>query len=624
MSRVLLLCVGIASVLAPAVVSSNTWNVDQAASCSDSTCAPCCTIQAAIERSSDGDTISVAPGTYTESLDLRDMLSVGDITLEAGAGPGTVLVSPTAGSGIYAGGSVGLVLIDGIDFTSPDESCVWLAHNGGAVLYDVTANGCGYTAVMLDNTGNITLRRCTANTSARHGIQIDGASGVYMEDCTTNTNAMDGVLIINLDTMAELVNPTAVGNGEQGLDFDIDGYLIVRNATVTDNAGRGIWAWVTAGAYIENSDIQGSGEVGVDIEWNGVDPVDLVSLTGSTVSGNGLATGDSGVRLREVVGPVTVTDCVLDGNGFDGLSVESSVVGDVEISGGRANGNADDGYDLRMVGDLTVTGASASNNAEYGFTVDSPGRVVFDSCSANANLTGSGINIFWHDPDLLDEVVVVDCTANGNGVVAPGSGIFVSHVGGPVSVLRSQTNGNSGPGVRIDAAAGSVLVRGAESSLGLADGLEIDADVGPVTVLDTTAVDNVGAGLVVRRETVDVENVLVRRNVLGGNGSTGAVLSNLAGAGPFRASCNDIQDNDGGMYLDAPVTVDARWVWWGNSSGPSGQGPGSGDSIHAEPGGSILHSPWLPLPLSSSDGPCEFFGSAFESGLVGEWDVVVP
>ena len=177
--------------------------------------------------------VSVAPGTYPENIDLRDMLSVGHITLEAASGPGTVLVSPVAGHTLRHGGSYSnTVWIDGISFASAaGSSCVYLDHWGGAVLYDVDASNCGYTGILLDNTGNITMRRCTANSNARHGIQIDGASGVYMEDCTTNSNNMDGVLIINLDTMAELVNPTAVGNLEQGLDFDIDGDLIISGRT---------------------------------------------------------------------------------------------------------------------------------------------------------------------------------------------------------------------------------------------------------------------------------------------------------------------------------------------------------------------------------------------------------
>ena len=56
------------------------------------------------------------------------------------------------------------------------------------------------------------------------------------------------------------------------------------------------------------------------------------------------------VKLRDVEGPVVVTNCTFDNNGADGFLVEDSVIGDLEIYGGQANGNGDDGYDLRRSG----------------------------------------------------------------------------------------------------------------------------------------------------------------------------------------------------------------------------------------------------------------------------------
>ena len=614
---------GVLIVVVPAVSWATTWNVAQTG-CDDSSCAPCCTIQAAVEKSSGGDVISVAPGTYPENVDFRDMLSVGDITLEAAAGPGTVLVSPAAGHTLRHGsGYHNLVTIDGIDFASASGSvCVYLDHSGGAVLNDVDASNCGYTGFVLDNTGNITMRRCTANSNAKHGIQIDGASGAYLEDCTTSSNTMDGVLIINVDAMVELVGPTAVGNTAHGLDFDLAGPLIINGATVTDNGGRGIWAWSTSMVYIQNSDIQGNGEVGIDIEWNGVEPVDLVSLSNTTVSGNGLAVGDSGVRLREIMGPVTVANCSFDSNGFDGLSVENSVVGDLEIAGGHADGNADDGFDLRNVGDLTATGARANSNTNKGLAVDSQGVVRLENCIASNNEFAGGITIDWQDPEPVEAVSLVDCTADTNGLSGGGNGIYVRHVDGPVAVLGSTTNGNSRTGVRIDSVAGSVLVRHAESNSGLEEGVKIDADVGPVAVVDSVIDGNALEGVVVNRENVDVESILIRRNRVSGNTGTGLSLTGLGGIGPFKATCNDVDGNGFGVYLSNPVTVDARKVWWGSTTGPSNQGPGTGDGVFAEPGGIITFSPWLPDSFSSPTTTCDFFGSGFETGLFDEWDAV--
>ncbi|MEX1311938.1 MAG: right-handed parallel beta-helix repeat-containing protein [Candidatus Sulfomarinibacteraceae bacterium] len=609
--------------VAPTVSWAATWNVAQTG-CNDTSCTPCCTIQAAVEHSVGGDVISVAPGTYPENIDFRNMASVGNISLEAASGPGTVLVSPATGHTLRHGGSHhNLVTIDGIDFSSgAGSACVYLDHAGGAVLRDIDASGCGYTAFLLDNTGNITMRRCTANSNARHGIQIDGASGAYLEDCTTSSNTMDGVLIINVDASVELVNPTAVGNTNHGLDFDLAGPLIINGATATNNGGRGIWAWSTSMIFIQNSDIQGNGEVGIDLEWNGVDPVDLVSLTNTTVSGNGLAAGDSGVRLREISGPVTVTNCVFDNNGFDGLSVESSVVGDLEIVGGHADGNGSDGYDVRVVGHTTVTGVGAVGNNDKGISIDSPGLVLVQDSVASNNLNGSGISIDWQDPATVNGVSVIDCTADGNGLMDGGNGIYIRHVSGDVKVVGTTTIGNARTGVRVDDTAGSVLIRDAVSNTGLEEGIKIDADVGPVTVLDSIADGNAAEGLVVNRQSVDVESIFVRRNLVSNNGGAGVALLGLGGSGPFNVKCNDIAGNSSGIYLDDAVVVDARKVWWGSPTGPSGQGPGSGDGVFAEPGGAVTFSPWLSQSFTSTASTCELFGSRFESGLLEEWDAV--
>ena len=374
---------------------------------------------------------------------------------------------------------------------------------------------------------------------------------------------------------------------------------------------------------ISDSTVTGSWEQGIDIDWDGADPVDSVTLTNTQVNNNGHGSGDSGVRLRNVNGPVVITNCDFNDNGFDGFSPEISVVGDLEIYGGEANGNVDDGYDLRVTGNATVIGATANTNGEHGIIASMPGTLFFQDCIANGNQVGSGLYIEWQDPDPIDGASVIDCTANDNGLAGGGNGIIVNHVAGPVTVTGTTTNGNSRTGVRVDNAGNTVLIRSAESSFGLEEGFKVDVDIGPVTVLDCVADGNTLEGLVVRRETLDVESLYVRRNAFVANGGTGIALSDLVGSGLMSVQCNDIADNDFGLYLNAPVTVDARKVWWGHVSGPSGQGPGTGDGIYAEPGGTITYNPWLMQSITSPLTDCEMFGSGFESGLLEEWDVVV-
>lgn len=636
---------GVLIAVAPAVSWATTWNVAQTG-CNDTSCTPCCTIQAAVEHSVGGDVVSVAPGTYVEQVDFRDMATVGDITLRAASGPGTVLVSPVAGRALtHSGFDVGTVTVEGMDFASPDMTCVFLAHSGDVVLRDVTAVGCGNHGFEIDATGAVDLERCEGTSNGNKGIQIDGAASVSLTDCIGESNTSAGIHVLNATGAVDLVNPSAMtnaaygieldvtgpvnvfnptstGNAEYGIGFAVTGSVVITGGTVTTNGAQGIWPWVDGTISIDGAAIIGNSGLGIDIEGFGGAPVGGVDLIDTGVVNNGHGTGGPGARLRNVEGPVTVTNCVFDNNGFDGLSVESSVVGDLEIVGGHADGNADDGFDLRNVGNLTATGTRASGNNSKGFAVDSQAVVELDSCVANDNVYESGFTVDWQDPETVDAVTISGCTANGNGLSGGGEGIHVRHVGGPVVVVRSSASGNASSGIRVQDAFAAVLVRDNLTSVNLEGGIEINVD-GQLIVVDNDVNGNSLGGLTIAAATAEVASLNIRRNAFTANTGTGIALSDLSGTGSMNALCNDIDGNDFGMYLGSPVTVDARKVWWGDATGPGGSGPGFGDAIFAEPGGTIDYSLWQPDSVFSPTTSCEFFGAGFETGLLGEWDVVV-
>lgn len=566
------------------------------ASCSDSTCAPCCTIQGAVVLSSGGDVIIVAPGSYPENIDFRAMASVGNITLEALSGPGTVFVSPTSGHTVRHGdGHTNTVTIDGLDFDSvATKSCVYLDHAGDVVLRDVTANTCGYTAFVLDNTGSVTMEGCTANQSQRTGIQVDGATGVTLVDCTANSNASNGISVYSPGGSVQITNPTTNNNIEQGIDLNVSGPLIITGATVMGSGGTGIWAWSTSTVEISSSLVSASQEDGVVLETGDlIGSIDGATLTGLQSNGNGLGSTGSGLYIEDLDGPAVLTSCTFDGNADDGVEISSSDLDDLELTGGHADGNGRHGFGVEAVGDAVVVGTHAHDNGDRGFSFDMTGIVSMENCGANGNEAGSGVQVSWLEPDTLDEVSITGCTANDNGLADGGNGVYVKHVEGPVTIVGTTTNGNSRTGVRVDSTAGAVRVSDAVSNSGLEEGIKIDADVGPVTVEHCTVDDNDLEGLKVRREDVDVETVTVTRNMFTNNGLSGVVLEDLAAGGSFDATCNDIAGNGDGLYLNSAVTVDARYGWWGDPSGPSAQGPGGGDTVFAEPGGTILFNPWF-------------------------------
>jgi hypothetical protein len=62
-------------------------------------------------------------------------------------------------------------------------------------------------------------------------------------------------------------------------------------------------------------------------------------------------------------------------------------------------------------------------------------------------------------------------------------------------------------------------------------------------------------------------------------------------------NCNNMDNNPDGFVNEVTVAVDAVYNWWGDATGPSGQGTGSGDPVSA----SVDFDPWMITPV---DGAC--------------------
>ena len=79
-------------------------------------------------------------------------------------------------------------------------------------------------------------------------------------------------------------------------------------------------------------------------------------------------------------------------------------------------------------------------------------------------------------------------------------------------------------------------------------------------------------------------------NTLTGNTEAIAVGYNTADTSVVTANFNNISGNTYGVYTTSnTVTTDAIHNWWGHASGPSDQGPGSGNSV----GTNVDFDPWL-------------------------------
>jgi hypothetical protein len=117
---------------------------------------------------------------------------------------------------------------------------------------------------------------------------------------------------------------------------------------------------------------------------------------------------------------------------------------------------------------------------------------------------------------------------------------------------------------------------------------------------DGIDIDYVGEG-----EGGDPE-VIISENEISNNTNTGVEIKGMDEDNRITVSpCNDIFDNeDYGVYNFSGYEVDATGNWWGDDSGPDGEGPGNGDSVTED----VDFRPWLTTPCGE-----EVLDAAFDA-----------
>lgn len=107
----------------------------------------------------------------------------------------------------------------------------------------------------------------------------------------------------------------------------------------------------------------------------------------------------------------------------------------------------------------------------------------------------------------------------------------------------------------------------------------------PVTITNNS-VSGSGIG-------IDLENgsaaSTVSGNTVTASTTAGIVVTSGASSADTHINRNAITGNSAGFTSATAIPVDGTCNWWGNVSGPSGAGPGTGDSVSAN----VTFSPWL-------------------------------
>jgi hypothetical protein len=327
---------------------------------------------------------------------------------------------------------------------------------------------------------------------------------------------------------------------------------------------------------------------------------------------------------------------ILQGNGPTNTIIASASPG---VSVVTITAGGDDAVNRLIVKDLRITGANGGDNSAGSgiYYASGPlGFTTFDNISSDNN-SGNGISIESQNP--LNDILIQNSnlTHNSNAglraaAVCPsinalkilnshldfnsaGMSVF-SHIVTNWEIRNSTFNDNSGP-------AGTAFTGG--YGIGF-DGIDNLNNINIACSEFSRNKGNSGGGdissgiflLSVEKPSVNVSytNVTITNSLFDSNALNGILLQ--AGDNTvmdaISLSCNTIKSSDTGVlvsFFGTPTgisiqhsnifnnsyagvdnqnasPIDARFNWWGNASGPSGIGPGTGDAIY----GAVTFNPF--------------------------------
>ena len=517
------------------------------------------TIQEAIDAASDGDTVMAAAGSYEESVVINKLLTLkgaqAGVDARTRSGDETI-IEPDGEIGIsILTAADGVVVIDGL-----------------TVQNAVHAIATPEPGLMM---ASITVRNVRVLNSSEFGISLTFTTGATVEYCYVEgaTQAINvGAIVPFPPTVATLRNNEVVN-----AEFGITGYLedsLIEGNLVRDFAdgGTGV-SGQFLNTEIKNNTITGYVEgAGMSLEWHySRDLSENVNVEGNTFTGNsiGIYVFDTQTTLTGI----TVNFNTIAGNSWRGvwndggetLDATKNWWGDASGPSRVGPGDGDD-VSTKVLYSPWLGAELGTEPMTWG--VD-PTSFIQDIINASAPGDTIMVAEGEYEEDLnIDKSLTLQSL----------DGAEVTTIIGSVSIeLDAEIAffGGDEAGFIVDANGGDFAIW-------------LSIDNGSEITISHNILTGATEGITTRGGLLDNSTVLIKFNILTGNG-------------------------DYGLYVeDSAVTVDATDNWWGHASGPSGGvadpvtsriADGTGDAVS----GNVHFDPWLTaylytLTISSTAG----------------------
>lgn len=371
-------------------------------------------------------------------------------------------------------------------------------------------------------------------------------SGIFADDNATITNELGATI-------------TGATNGVRVSD----GSIVTNAGTITGNVG--IDAFGTTGTFILNNTgtITGNGGVAIDGILNGVDTLNLNSL--SLVTGNINTRGGADIInvVVDAIGGSTVNGNINAGGGDDNINLTSGAFGSAIVNGNVVGGFGNDTITFTN-GQTSPSSTTNAINGEVSFIetinkagagtafVNSPGLLDVNTVT----ISSGGLYLNGN----VDGNTVAQTTINANGAALGGTGVWDANIfvntggfsagsipinltGTPLSAvgqveITGDVDHAAGSFIRFDVAPNTLINNGVNSDLIVQTGVGNTYDVnGAVLRISTTNGDQAISN--------GTYTVVDSQEIITGSLSALAVQfnTNVADTGPFVATESGVSTN---------------------------------------------------------------------------------